>query len=179
MRSSLIFVAISGLALAACSKGGVEANNESAESVAKKVAASDVKPNPGRWQTSMKIEKMEMPGLTPQMQEQLKRSSAMTQDIFSCLTPEQVNQPNASFFGAHQSGCTYKHFTMAGGRIDAEMTCNREAMQMHMTMQGTYSPDTYNVRVTNQAEMAPGRTMSTIMAMEARRVGECNGTEAK
>ena len=178
MRSKLMILAISALALGACSKGGVEAKNESAESVAKKVAASDVKPNPGRWQTTMKLEKMEMPGMTPQMQEQLKRASAMSKDIVTCLTPEQVNRPNAGFFGAQESGCTYQHFTMAGGNIDAEMTCNRGAMQMHMTMQGTYSPDSYNIRVTNQGDMG-GRPMSTTMAMEARRVGECNGTEMK
>lgn len=178
MRSSLIIVGISALALGACSKGGVEAKNESAESVAKKVAASDVKPNPGRWETSMKIEKMEMPGMNPQVQEQLKRSSAMTQSIFTCLTPEQVNRPDAGFFGASQSGCTYKNFSMTGGRIEAELNCNREGMQMHMTMQGTYSPDSYDVKVTNQADMG-GRQMSTTMAMNARRVGECNGTEVK
>jgi hypothetical protein len=179
MRSTPIIVAIFALALGACSKGGVTAKNESAESVAKKVAASDLKPNPGRWQTTMKIEKMDMPGMTPQMQESLKKSSAMAQSIYTCLTPEQVNRPDAGFFGAHQSGCTYQHFTMAGGQIDAELTCNRGAVQMHMTMQGTYSPDSYSVRVINQGEMGPGRTMSTTMAMEAHRVGNCNGTEEK
>ena len=91
----------------------------------------------------------------------------------------QVNRPDAGFFGAQKSGCTYQHFTMAGGQIDAEMTCSRGPTQMHMTMQGTYSPDSYIVHVTNQGEMAPGKTMSTTLAMEAHRVGECNGTEEK
>ena len=103
--------------------------------------------------------------MTPQMQEQIKRASAMSKEIFTCLTPEQVNRPNAGFFGAQQSGCTYQHFTMAGGNLDAEMTCNRNGMQMHMTMQGTYSPDSYNVHVTNQGDMG-GRQMSTTMAMD-------------
>jgi Protein of unknown function (DUF3617) len=179
MRSSALVLCLAvGLALASCgSKGGVDAKNESAESVAKKVAASDLKPHPGRWESAMKFEKMEVPGMPPQAQAAMQKGLGVTKTFISCLTPEQVNRPNAGFFGAHETGCTYQHFTMAGGTLDAEMTCNRAPMQMHMTMQGTYSPDSYAIRVSNQGEMAPGKTMSTTMAISSRRVGDCNGTE--
>ena len=169
---------IAALALAGCgSKSSIDAKNESAESVAKKMAASDLKPRPGRWESAMKIDKMELPGMPPQAQAEMQKSLGATRTFASCLTPEQVNRPNAGFFGSHQTGCTYQHFTMAGGTIDAEMTCDRAPMQMHMTMQGTYSNDNYTIHVNNQGTVAPGKTMSSTMSIESRRVGECNGTE--
>ena len=178
MRPILMLPLVAGLVLAGCnSKPGVEAKNESAESVAKKVADSGLKPRPGRWQSTMKIEKMEMPGMPPQAQGALQQSLASAKTFTTCLTAEQVNKPNAEFFGSHGSGCTYQHFTMAGGTIDAEMTCNRAPMQMHMTMQGTYSTENYSIRVNNQGEIAPGKTMSTTMAVDSHRVGDCDGTE--
>ena len=177
MRSIFVLPLVAALALAACHKPGVDAKNESAESVAKKMAASGVMPRPGRWESAMKIEKMDLPGMPPQAQAAMQKSLGTVKTFTSCLTPEQVNRPNAGFFGSQGSGCTYQHFTMAGGTIDAEMSCNRASMQMHMTMQGTYSNDAYSIRVNNQGAMGPGRTMSTTMAIDSRRVGECNGTE--
>jgi Protein of unknown function (DUF3617) len=177
MRHALALPLIAALAIAGCSKGGVEAKNESAESVAKKVDAAGIRISPGRWESTMKIEKMEMPGLPPQAQAAMQKAMATSKTFASCLTPEEVNRPNAGFFGNHQTGCTYQHFTMEGGKIDAEMTCGRTAGQMHMTMQGTYDADTYSMRVSNQGSMGPGKTMSTTMAMTAHRVGECTGKE--
>jgi Protein of unknown function (DUF3617) len=178
MRPIRALLPIAVLALAACgSKGGVEAKNESAESVARKVAASDVKPRPGRWETSVKVEKMAITGVPPQLQGAMGKSMGAIQNIASCLTPEQVNRPNAGFFGSHETGCTYQHFTMSGGQIDAEMTCNRPNMQMHMTMKGAYGEDTYAIAVTNEGTLAPGKTMSTSMTMTSHRVGDCTGKE--
>ena len=141
MRTVFCLVSVAALMLGACnSKSSIEAKNESAESVAKKVDASDLKPRPGRWESAMKFEKMEIPGMPPQAQAAMQKGMATTKTFITCLTPEQVNRPNAGFFGARESGCTYQHFTMAGGTLDAEMTCNRAPMQMHMTMQGTLQP---------------------------------------
>jgi hypothetical protein len=166
------------LVLAACgSKGSVEAKNESAQSVSNKIAASGLKPRPGRWESAMKIEKLEVPGMTPQMQAAMQKSMGVTKTFASCLTPEEVNRPNASFFGSREPGCTYQHFTMEGGQIDGEMTCTHGSLNMHMKMNGTYAEDSYAMHVTNAGEIAPGKTMSTTMSMEAHRVGDCTGKE--
>ena len=178
MRLVFCLVPAAALALGAChSKTTIDAKNASAGSVAKQVQASDLKPRPGRWESAMKIEKMDLPGMPPEAQAAMQKGLGTAKTFITCLTPEQVNRPNAGFFGAHETGCTYQHFTMAGGTLDAEMTCNRAPMQMHMTMQGNYSPDSYAIRVSNQGEMAPGKTMSTTMSISSRRVGDCNGTE--
>ena len=73
------------LALAGCGSGGkdVSAKDESVESVANKVAAAGVKPNPGRWELSMAMGKVEMTGMPAGAQE------AMTKQAGAATTTER------------------------------------------------------------------------------------------
>ena len=143
MRPGLAITAsLALLALAACdSKDSVAAKNESPEAVAQKVAASDVRPRPGRWQGTFKLESMDMPGMPPQAREAMKKSMGTTQTYFTCLTPEQAAKPDASFFQKSAPGCVYEHFTMAGGKLDAEMTCPAGHGPTKMTMAGSYGDE--------------------------------------
>ena len=51
----------------------------------------------------------------------------MTYDY--CLTPEQAKRPQGKFFNEQAANnCRYDHFTMGGGKIDAAMRCNCEAV---------------------------------------------------
>ena len=167
-------------AIAGCnSKSSVEAKNESVEAVASKVAASNIKPRPGRWESSLKIESLDMPGVPPQARDAMNSAMAANKAYFTCLTPAQANRPDASFFQKAATGCTYDHFTMAGGKLDAEVTCHRGPAPAKMTMQGSYGTDNYAVRVSSQTKMSTGAQMNMTMAITSHRVGECNGTEAK
>ena len=184
MRHTAALAAIAALALSACNREpSVEAKNESFESVAKKIATSGIKPQPGRWQSQFKIESMEVPGMPPQGREMMQRQMTPAKSHFTCLTPEQADRPGAEFFQKGATGCTYDHFTMADGKLDAEMTCKRGPGNAKMTMVGSYSADSYDVKVTSQSEMGQsamkGETMKMVMAIASHRVGECNGTEAK
>ena len=73
--------ALALLSLGACKKEGVVAKDESVESVAKKVAASEVKPRPGRWESSMKLARMDMPGMPPQMKEAMSKQMGAVQTM--------------------------------------------------------------------------------------------------
>ena len=167
--------------LTACGQDkGVSAENESAESVAKKVAESgeQIRPRAGRWRNEMKLEKLEIPGMPAQLKEAMNKQLSAGQTHFSCLTPEQAERPNAAFFQKEASGCTYKHFTMAGGKVDAEMVCDRgQGQQQTMTMSGTYSDERFDMHMSSQGTMARGMTMNMTMSVKAERVGECNGSE--
>lgn len=176
----LSVVALLGLTLAGCGKSGdVTAENESPEAVAKKVAAANIKPQPGRWESSVKLEQMEMEGVPPQAKEAMAKQMGQVHTFASCLTPEQVDQPDGGFFQGGAKDCTYKHFTMAGGRIDAEMTCGKAPAVATMTMAGTYSATNYDIKVNSQGDMMPGRPMKMAMSISSRRAGDCNGTEEK
>jgi hypothetical protein len=175
---ALVLTATASLVLAACgSSDSIDARNESPEAVAKKLAASNLKPRPGRWQANFRVESIEMPGLPPQAKEAMNKSMASAQSYFTCLTAEQADKPDARFFQKAAAGCTYDRFTMAGGKIDALMTCKPGAGPTQMAMTGTYGEDIYDLKITGSGEMAKGMPMRIGMAVTSRRVGECNGTE--
>ena len=178
-RSAALVTAatLAALSLSACKKEGVVAKDESVESVAKKVDESGIKPQPGRWESSVKIGKMDLPGLPPQAKEAMGKQMGATQTFASCLTPEQAAKPDAGFFQAGAKDCKYDSFVMAGGKIDAAMTCDRGGQTLKMTMAGTYSETSYDIEVKSQGEVQPGMPMSMEMSIASHRAGECNGTE--
>ena len=185
MRSSATALTLAAglatcLVLSACNrKPSIDARNESPEAVAKKMAASGLTPRPGRWEASLKLERMDMPGMPPQAREAMNKSMATTKSYFSCLTPEQAGKLDAGFFNKAARGCTYDHFTMAGGKIDAQMVCPPGSGPTQMTMNGTYGADLYDIKITGTGEMAKGMPMTIAMAVTSRRVGECDGTESR
>ena len=168
------------LALSACgSKSGVDAKNESPEAVASKVAASGMMPRPGRWQANLKLLGIDMPGMPAGAREAMSKSMDTTKSYFTCLTPEGAAKPDATFFQKAAPGCTYDHYTMADGKIDALMTCPPGNGPTRMAMTGTYSNDIYDIRIKSSSEMTKGVPTNIEMAVLSRRVGECDGTEQK
>ena len=168
------------LALSACgSDKGVDAKGESPEAVAAKVAASGMTFKPGRWQASFKLESMDMAGMPAGAGEQVGKAMGTAQTYFTCLTPQQAAKPDASFFQKSAPGCTYEHFTMADGKLDALMVCPPGRGPTRMTMTGTFGEELYDIKIGSSAEMAKGMTMNIGMAVTSRRVGDCDGTEMK
>lgn len=181
-KRSVLVVATALLALGACDSGkGVSAKNESAESVQKKVAdaveAGELM-KPGNWTGTIKIAEMAMPGMEkmpPAMQEQMKARLAQGHSFENCLTAEDVRDPKEKMAENSGGKCTYDHFTMAGGAIDAKMTCTGDEGPRTMTMKGTYSGDAYDMEM---ATLGQGGGLSMKMKMSARRTGACKAGKA-
>jgi hypothetical protein len=176
--ASLSALAIGMLALSACDSGDkIEAENESAESVAEKVAKSDIRPNPGRWESQMKIVKMELPGMPPEMQGMMKSQLGKLQTSASCLTKEEADKSEQDFFKPPKaSDCKYNSFSMGGGEIEADMTCQENGSAQNMKMSGTYGEDAYAMQVTADGKIGD-QAMSMAMEVASKRVGECDGSE--
>lgn len=179
------FAMIAPLALAAVmltgcgsEKDSVEVRNESPGTVQQKVAQSGLRPQPGRWESRIRIERMEMPGMPAGMAEQMQKSMGAAQAFATCLKPEDVEKPDASFFQKDASGCTYEKFSMADGRIDGRMVCKSDGGSTVMTMAGTYSATGYAIRTTNETSSEGGPPVKMTVAVESRRTGDCNGTES-
>jgi hypothetical protein len=174
-RTAPISLAVlASLALAACgSQGSVEAENESIESVAKKVDEADIRLKPGQWESTMTLESMDMPGMPPEARKMMESQKGTAHAFSHCLTPEDAAAPNAGFFQKDASGCTYDHFTMAGGRIDAAMTCPEGSGMGKMKMQGTYGPEAYALAIQSESQMQPGQPMKISMKVASRRTGDC------
>ncbi|HEY7005250.1 MAG TPA: DUF3617 domain-containing protein [Sphingomicrobium sp.] len=178
MKSTTVIMACSA-ALAACNKGpDVHEKNASVEQVANAVSASaarnDLILTAGEWKVDATVEEMNIPGLPAQAQSEMKQVMGQRGNTSYqyCLTAEQAKKPGAKFFSRQADrNCRYDHFNMGGGKIDAVMRCAAPAGSMSMTIDGTYSPDSYSTHVSMVMEGEKKMTMK--MRSEARRVGQC------
>src|SRR5688500_2237065 len=139
------------LPLTACSnEPEVDARNASVEDVAEQVAdargsASFVRP--GKWRSQVRIEEFELPGAPPEAKNAMRGMYERAMVSESCLTAEEAQRPKEDFFAGKDKNCRYERFTMGEGKIDAVMNCTGEGMAQRMAMQGTYSPDSYQMRM--------------------------------
>ena len=170
--------------LAACnSSPTVTATNATGSEVEAKVAAAGgagAFMAPGRWEGAMTMAAMDMPGmekLPPEMLAKMKAKMSQPHPFTTCLTPEEAKQPKGRFFGGEEKTCTYDHFTMGGGTIDAAMTCATGGVKRTMTMTGTYSPDAYDMTMSSQGTGEGPMGGSMKMSIAAKRAGECTGKE--
>jgi hypothetical protein len=183
MRYSLVVLGVA--ALAACNKGPeINVKNASVGEVADKVreASGDGSfVNPGRWETKVSLLDIEVPGMPPQMAQQMKQTMGKVQDntYATCLTDADVKKPKEDFFAGKNRNCRYDHFTMSGGKIDAALNCpGRGSESMAMTITGSYSRDSYEATMAMDVSGGPrGQGMKMRSHSESRRVGACKGDE--
>jgi hypothetical protein len=176
--SALPILALAALTLSSCDKkDSVEAKNESVESVARKVAASDIKPQPGRWETSVTMGRVEMAGV-PDKTAQAISQAGTQRGMATCLTPQDAaKMEDGSMFQQAPGDCKYDRFSMADGKIDGVMSCAQGAQKINMTMSGVYSPSAYDITMVTETGKDGGPMMKMNMAVKSQRTGECNGTE--
>ncbi len=181
MRRAVLIAAI--VALAGCnSEPEIEATNASVEEVANQVREASGKDQfirPGRWVSTVTIEDVSAPGMPAQAAQQLKGMMGEGQRFETCLTEEQAQRPREDFFAGANRQCRYDHFTMGDGKIDAQMRCAQGGASQVMKMSGTYSPSSYEIRMTSSLEDAegPGAGMAMRMRVNAERAGECTGKQ--
>jgi hypothetical protein len=174
---ALLGAALGALALAGCSsEPDVDAKNASVEEVQSQVSKSEVRPRPGRWRQEVKIESMDMTDLPPEAQAMMSEMGKVVHTGYTCLTPAQAEKPDASFFQQAAANCKYDHFTMAGGKLDAKMTCTEGETQQVSTMKGTFSPESYDLEIDMRAPVM-GKEMHSLMSLKMTREGDCKGDE--
>jgi hypothetical protein len=154
----------------------IDARNASVEEVQEQVAKTDVRPRAGRWRQELKFVSIDMPDMPEEARAMMGKAGDTVHTGYTCLTPEQAAQPDASLFQQAAKGCTYDHFRMGGGTIDAKMTCTEGPQRQVSTMKGSYSAEAYDLALDMQGEMM-GRPMHSKMALKMTRVGECTGDE--
>jgi len=182
MRYSLVVLGVA--ALAACNKGPeINVKNASVGEVADKVreAGDGSFVDPGRWETKVSMLDIEVPGMPPQMAQQMKQTMGKLQDntYATCLTDADVKKPKEDFFAGKNRNCRYDHFTMSGGKIDAALNCpGRGSESMAMTITGSYSRDSYEATMAMDVSGGPrGQGMKMRSHSESHRVGACKGDE--
>ena len=147
--------------------------------VAAPLAAAPTGFQPGKWQATSELVKMEMPGMPPE----IAKANVGKKTIFEhCITAEQAAKPPSDFFTDRRNkNCTAKSFTMAGGKIDATLSCTgeRSGSDMTMTIKGDYHPTNYTATMTMVgAGMPGGGEMKMTATTTGQRVGECDAKVA-
>lgn len=180
MRAAYALIVV--LALSACGdEKTVDEKNASTATVAKKVADTGMKLTPGRWRLTMNFTRFDIEGMPPEAKQQMQTMLGKDRSFTSCLTKEQADKPDGSFFGQQGEDCRYDRFAMGDGKIDAAMTCKGDGPdgtgQAKMTLAGTYSPDTYKMTMDMQGAAPNGKTMNMAMSLVSKRMGECKGDE--
>ena len=172
------------ITLAACGSGTqVEAENASVAEVQARIKEAGGAPemlNPGRWESTVRIEKVDIPGMPAELAERMRKAMAGRTSA-SCLTPEEARKPAAEFFaGKDRQGCRYDHFRMGDGKLDAKMTCAGQGGGATIAMKGDYTPDSFQLAMNMDGKgipNAPQGAMTMAMAVDSKRVGECTGQE--
>lgn len=178
----LLLIAVPLIGLAACNSGKkVEAENASVEDVAAKVRAADAggafTVRPGKWQSNVVLEKIDIPGMPAEAKAQIQKTMAKAMTgVSTCLTPEQAKKPKEDFFSGTKGNCTYEKFRMDGGKIEGVMRCGDEGRMQRIVFDGNYEPEAYDMHMESTVE-GPS-PMSMAMKVSARRVGECDDKTA-
>lgn len=184
MNTRFAVFGTAALILGACEQEpAVEARNASVSEVADQVREAgngDEFIQPGRWVSKVSFEEITAPGMPPQVLRQMRAMMGDGRQYESCLTPEEAQRPREDFFARNSDQCRYEHFTMRSGEIEAEMRCSQGDITQVMQMDGSYSPDSYEIAMTTSLEGAPDPAgqMRMQMRVEAQRTGECDGTES-
>jgi hypothetical protein len=168
-----MFAGAGALALAACSPAAEEeGRNMTADEVAAELAGVQIRP--GEWESNAEVVEVSAPGMPPQYVEQMKGARPAARH---CITPEQAQRPDANFLAAQQrSDCTYRDFSMRGGRMRGTMVCSggEEGGQMEMAMEGQYGPESYDMTMQMAGQgMGEGQQFTMRIRTTGRRLGDC------
>ena len=184
MKHSLVLIACTAT-LTACNKGpDINVKNASVGEVAEKVRAATGNESlvePGKWETKITLLDIDVPGMPPQMAQQMKQTMAKFQEhgYTSCLTEADVQRPKEDFFAGKNRNCRYDHFTMSGGKIDATLHCTGKS-SMTMSINGTYSREAYEATMAMDVAGGPdGKGMKMRSRSVSHRIGQCSADEIK
>lgn len=171
MRHPFILITAFAL-LAACEREAEKGREMSAEEVAAELA--QVKIDPGQWESSTEI--LAVTGPLPE--EALNQMRGQRTTVRNCITPEQAARPSANFLAAQQgSECSYRDFSMQGGKLSGSMTCTGGQFpgEMNTTMRGDYGPQSYDMTMDMEtsAGIAGGPELRITARTSGRRVGDC------
>ena len=107
------------------------------------------------------------------------------QTVVACLTAELVDNPER-MLGQIPASCKYDRYVMGNGKMDGKLRCDSNGMKQEMSVVGTYSDDQYSLTIDNKNSVPanavagqPAGNMSMKMKVDSKRLGECDGTEAK
>jgi len=156
--------------LAACSGGGGE--NQGAEG-AKESSALTLQP--GEWEMSTEVLEMTLAGKAAPTPGPAK----MNVSTRTCITPEQVAQPEPTVFAGSNGSCKYDNFYMSGGRLVSAMTCAQPGGgEMKMSTEGSFTPTSIDATMEMTSSVSAPGDMKMKARLQGKRLGDCPAESA-
>lgn len=117
---------------------------------------------PGKYQVQSV---MTMTGMPMQIPPQ-KHSST------NCVTQEDIDRNPEEMFRDDENECAMEDFSMGGGKISYKMQCNSPQGRMTGTGNGTYTADSYDMKMVMKMSMQ-GMNITSNIDMKGKRIGGC------
>ncbi len=161
-----------GLALSGCGGGGEKAQDAAA-------VAGPTKREAGSWKTDIKLVKLDMPGLPPEMKDGMSKMMEGASGMEVCLTPEQAAKEDIAqelSKGPSSGGeCTFSKKDVNGGKIDVAGKCkDQSGRELDIAMQGTVEAKKTDVTMTMTGPMPTGNgKMEMVMQVNSVHTGAC------
>lgn len=174
MRRSI--VCLGALALAACNSA--DDGPKTAEQAAEEMGEAP-KMRAGLWTTTVEVTRFDMPGAPPEAKNMMQGMMGQGQSSEQCVSAEEANRDPREFLKESQQGnCTFGKFSVAGGAVDAQMTCKPEqGAEANVTMKGQIAPERVTMAIESAVTgaAAPGQpgNMTMAMTMTSVRTGDC------
>jgi Protein of unknown function (DUF3617) len=167
------------LALSACSNKG--ADNDGDGKISEQEASAEMAKGgatamkPGLWEIKVSVSEIVAPDVPAAMQATMKESAAKGITTKNCMTKEQVEKPNADFFGGRkEAGCVYNKLDRSGNTMSVAMTCKPDAkIVLNASMNGSFAAESYQMDMNQKIEGMPTGPMEIKGKIEGKRLGEC------
>ena len=180
MRKSIAnsLFALSLLALGACGQSASDdqSGGGKAKSALENAGQIAFQMQPGKYRTTMAIQKIEIPGMPPQMAEQMKAMMSKAASAESCVTPDAAKRGLEVMKEQMAKGkCQFEKFEARGGTLDTAFTCQSgQGLTMKAVSHGTFSPTGSQVQVVGDMAGPGGKTMHVEHTVTTERIGECS-----
>lgn len=177
MRTTTILSLATVLLLAGCGDNAADEATTLAE--AAEDMADGPQPQPGQYTTSTEILEFSVPGLSEDMQAMMRSAMAEGAQTGSsyCLTEADAATSREDMIRSMtESNCTVERFDMAGGDIDAALSCpaGEGGMTGDVTMTGTMSETGANMEVAFSSQVPEMGQANIRMRIVSERVGDCS-----
>jgi hypothetical protein len=167
------------LALSGCADKG--ADNDGDGKITEQEASAEMAKGgatamkPGLWEIKVRVADLVAPGIPAAMQATMKENAAKGVTNQSCMTKEQVEKPDADFFGGRkEAGCTYTKLDRSGNTISVAMTCKPSgAIVLNASMNGSFAAESYQMDMNQKIEGMPTGAMEIKGKIEGKRLGDC------
>jgi Protein of unknown function (DUF3617) len=170
-------LAAMSIILASCNQASNDAAEQGGASVDPVKAAADLafQFKPGKYRTTVEVQKLEIPGMPAAMAGQMKAMMSEKTASESCISPEQSKR-GLEIMKEHmgKGKCRFEKFDAAAGSVDSVFTCDTgEGMQLKAVSKGTYTDTGSQAAITADMTVPGGRAMHVEQTVRMERIGEC------